>query len=231
MARLVASGVGQALPLGELLRSTRTIACVGRNYAAHARELGNAVPSELFFFLKPASALTTPRDAQRVVLPRGVGEVHHEAELALVIGATARRVRREHAMRHVAGFATAIDVTGRDLQNKAKKESLPWTRAKGYDTWCPIGQLTPRAAVSDAAALTVCLSVNGQERQRGSTGLMLHSIESIIEAVSAVMTLQPGDLILTGTPAGVGRFGQGDRLSAWIEGLHGPPLELDVVEE
>ncbi len=188
--------------MASLLRGTRTIVCVGRNYAAHARELGNAVPSELFYFLKPVSALVTPQDAQRVVLPRGVGEVHHEAELALIIGSTARRVRREHALRHVAGFATAIDVTGRDLQNKAKKDSLPWTRAKGYDTWCPIGQLTPVSAVGDVSALTVCLSVNGQERQRGSAGLMLHGVESIIEAVSAVMTLQPGDLVLTGTPAG-----------------------------
>ena len=111
--------------MASLLRGTRTIVCVGRNYAAHARELGNAVPSELFYVLKPGSALVTPQDAQRVVLPRGVGEVHHEAELALMIGSTARRVRREHALRHVAGFATAIDVTGRDLQNKAKKDSLP----------------------------------------------------------------------------------------------------------
>jgi acylpyruvate hydrolase len=217
--------------LTALLRETRTIVCVGRNYAAHAKELGNAVPSELFYFLKPVSALVTPLDAQRVVLPRGVGEVHHEAELAVIIGSTARRVRREHALRHVAGFATAIDVTGRELQNKARKDSLPWTRAKGYDTWCPIGQLTPLSAVGDVSALTVCLSVNGQERQRGSAGLMLHGVESIIEAVSAVMTLQRGDLVLTGTPAGVGRIDKGDRLSAWIEGLHGQPLELEVVEE
>eukprot|EP00514_Thraustochytrium_sp_LLF1b_P005860 CAMPEP_0184512530 /NCGR_PEP_ID=MMETSP0198_2-20121128/2928_1 /TAXON_ID=1112570 /ORGANISM="Thraustochytrium sp., Strain LLF1b" /LENGTH=223 /DNA_ID=CAMNT_0026902557 /DNA_START=111 /DNA_END=782 /DNA_ORIENTATION=- len=215
-----------------LLSRTRTIVCIGRNYAAHASELSNAVPSEPFYFLKPISALVTPEsDCQEIVLPHGVGEVHHEGELAVVIGSTAHKVSKAAAMSVVAGLAASVDVTGRELQNKAKEKRLPWTRAKGYTTWCPVGHVTSIDEVTNLEKLQVCLSVNGEERQRSEVANMIFDIPTLIHEVTKVMVLSPGDLILTGTPAGVAKLEPGDRVKCWIEGLSAPPLEVEVVSD
>jgi 2-keto-4-pentenoate hydratase/2-oxohepta-3-ene-1,7-dioic acid hydratase in catechol pathway len=178
------------------------IVCVGRNYAAHAKELGHDVPKEPLLFLKPPSALVGPGGVVR--LP-GVSErVEHEAELAVVIGERARCVNAADAMGVVFGYSCACDVTARDLQKKDGQ----WARAKGFDTFCPIGpwietKLDPRAQL-------VRCRVGGHVRQDGAAANMIFDVATLVAYVSAIMTLEPGDVILTGTPEGVGPLAPGD---------------------
>ncbi|NJE61834.1 fumarylacetoacetate hydrolase family protein [Thermococcus sp. 21S7] len=208
------------------LRPSKII-CLGRNYAEHARELGNEVPKEPVIFLKPPSSLVGPKQA--IILPRGSGEVHHEVELAVIMGKRGRRIPREKAMDYVLGYTVLLDITARDLQREAMRKGLPWTVAKGFDTFAPVG---PRVvdkrelAVDD---LEIGLKVNGEIRQLARTSEMIFKIPEIIEYVSGVMTLEPGDMIATGTPAGVGPLRHGDRVEAWIEGIG--TLEEDVLAE
>jgi 2-keto-4-pentenoate hydratase/2-oxohepta-3-ene-1,7-dioic acid hydratase in catechol pathway len=173
------------------------IVCVGRNYLEHARELGNEIPERPLLFLKPPSALVA--DGEPIVLPLESTRVEHEGEIAVVIGRRARRVRAEDAWDHVAGVAPLNDVTARDLQ----KTDGQWTRAKGFDTFCPLGRVVPLDGV-DREALEVVCRVNGEVRQRGSVAEMAFPIPALIAYISGVMTLEPGDVIATGTPAGVG---------------------------
>ncbi len=187
------------------------ILCVGRNYAAHAAELGNQVPKYPLWFMKPPSALIGPGES--VVLPPESQRVEHEAELAVVIGERARHVPAERALEHVFGYAIACDVTARDLQ----KTDGQWTRAKGFDTFCPVGPAIVTGI--DPRALGVRLSVNGELRQNGNTSQMVFSIATLIAEASRVMTLEPGDLLLTGTPEGVGPLTHGDRVKIEIDGL------------
>ena len=188
------------------------IVCVGRNYAAHARELGNDVPERPLIFLKPPSALIGDGDA--IVLPPESQRVEHEAEIALVIGRRARNVPAAAAMDFVAGFAPLNDVTARDLQ----KADGQWTRAKGFDTFCPVGAITPAAAV-DWPALEIVCRVNGDVRQRGRARDMTFDFPALVAYISRVMTLEPGDLIATGTPEGVGPLEPGDLVEVEIPGL------------
>lgn len=180
--------------------------CIGRNYVAHARELNNPVPGKPFFFLKPTSSLLPCSREQpgEIQAPPGVSELHHEVELAVVVGKKASRVNAEEAMDYVKGYAIALDVTARDLQEKAKASGKPWTEAKGYDTFCPIGNFVDKSKVSDPHGLNLYLKVNGTMKQHDSTSLMIFRIPQLVEAVTRVMTLNEDDLILTGTPAGVG---------------------------
>ncbi|HEX2076212.1 MAG TPA: fumarylacetoacetate hydrolase family protein [Longimicrobium sp.] len=189
------------------------IVCVGRNYLEHARELGNEMPERPLIFLKPPSSVIAHGDA--IVLPPESERVEHEGEIAVVIGTRARRVRAAEAWEHVAGIAPLNDVTARDLQ----KTDGQWTRAKGFDTFCPLGTMTPLQAVRDRDALEVVCRVNGQERQRGRITDMAFSIPVLIEYISAVMTLEPGDVIATGTPAGVSPLHPGDVVEVEIPGI------------
>jgi 2-keto-4-pentenoate hydratase/2-oxohepta-3-ene-1,7-dioic acid hydratase in catechol pathway len=211
---------------GEQVAAGKVIGVVG-NYAAHRVEMGHgaAAPGELHFFLKASSALLP--GGGTIVLPR-VGRVEHEVELAVVVGERARRVRAAEAMRHVLGYAVGLDVTAREVQARAKQQGLPWDEAKGYDTFAPVGQVRPAGEVPDPHALAIGLDVNGAPRQRGSTAQMLVRVPGIVERLSSVMTLERGDVILTGTPAGVGPIAPGDKLAARIEGL--PELRCDAVE-
>ena len=188
------------------------IVCVGRNYVEHARELGNEVPERPLIFLKPASALIG--DGTAIVLPAASRQVEHEGEIALVIGRTARRVAAADAWDHVAGIAALNDVTARDLQ----KGDGQWTRAKGFDTFCPLSEWTPLARV-DRENLSVVCRVNGEVRQEGHVRQMAFPIPVLIEYISAVMTLEPGDVIATGTPAGVGPLHDGDLVEVEIPGV------------
>jgi acylpyruvate hydrolase len=253
------------------LNMVRSIVCVARNYAAHARELGNAVPTKPFFFLKPASSIVFKggkRPGQkddgklpRIALPRSMlapGETHHEVELALVIGADLERgslrspdrsdspePKESHGdagdaaliNRCVSHVAVAIDATAREVQQKAKDKGQPWTLAKGIDTFCPLGPLIPLSGsplegpnalemgelppvsaenggsavtASDLSDVLLRLRVNGDVRQLGSTKLMLHPVPALLRAVTEFMTLRRGDLLLTGTPEGVGPLVDGD---------------------
>jgi 2-keto-4-pentenoate hydratase/2-oxohepta-3-ene-1,7-dioic acid hydratase in catechol pathway len=187
------------------------IVCVGRNYAAHARELGNEVPAEPLLFLKPPSSLIG--DGDTIYLPSASRRIEFEAEIGVVIGRTLRRVSAGEAERGIEGFVCLNDVTARDLQ----KQDSQWTRAKGFDTFCPVG---PRVVKGlDWRDLEVVGRVNGEERQRGSTAAMVFPIPVLLAYISEIMTLEPGDLVATGTPAGVGPLAPGDVVEVEIAGV------------
>ena len=187
------------------------IACIGRNYAAHARELGNDVPTSPLVFLKPPSALLGP--GQPIVLPPESKQVEFEAEIGVVIGRRLRRASVEDAERAIDGFVCANDVTARDLQ----KTDGQWARAKGFDTFCPVGPRLARGL--DWRKLEVICRVNGVERQRAPASDMVFPIPMLLAHVSAFMTLEPGDLLLTGTPEGVGPLAAGDVVEVEVPGV------------
>ncbi|HEV7591243.1 MAG TPA: fumarylacetoacetate hydrolase family protein [Longimicrobium sp.] len=188
------------------------IVCVGRNYLEHARELGNDVPERPLVFLKPPSSLLA--DGEAIVLPPESAQVEHEGEIALVIGRRARHVAEAEAWDVVAGIAPLNDVTARDLQ----KTDGQWTRAKGFDTFCPLGAAVPLDGI-DRDRIEVVCRVNGEVRQHGRVGEMAFSIPRLIAYISGVMTLEPGDVIATGTPAGVGPLRPGDVVEVEIPGV------------
>lgn len=195
------------------------ILAVARNYAAHAKELGNEVPEAPLFFSKASSIAVGP--GSPIVIPRDLeGEVHHEAELAVVIGRAGRRIPRETALDYVAGYACANDVTARTLQLSLKDRKLPWFAGKNLDTFLAFGPaMVPADLVSDPGALTIRCRVNGELRQDAPTSLMLNDVPALIEHVSRHLTLLPLDVILTGTPAGVGPLVAGDTVEVEIDGL------------
>jgi 2-keto-4-pentenoate hydratase/2-oxohepta-3-ene-1,7-dioic acid hydratase in catechol pathway len=186
------------------------IVCVGRNYAAHARELGNTVPERPLLFLKPPSALI--RDGAAIELPADSERVEHEGEIAVVIARRARHVAASEALACIAGFAPLNDVTARDLQ----KLDVQFTRAKSYDTFCPVGEF---AAQPDWRALEVIARVNGVVRQHGRAADMVFGIPDLIAYITRVMTLEPGDIIATGTPEGVGPLVAGDEVEIEVPGV------------
>jgi 2-keto-4-pentenoate hydratase/2-oxohepta-3-ene-1,7-dioic acid hydratase in catechol pathway len=187
------------------------IVCIGRNYRAHAAELGNDVPTLPLIFLKPPSAVIA--DGQRIVLPSQSQQVEYEGEIGVVIGSRVRNVAESEAAGVVSGICAVNDVTARDLQ----KTDGQWTRAKGFDTFCPIGPIYDYQG--DFSALTVVTRVNGAERQRAGADLMVFAIPRLIAFISSVMTLEPGDVIATGTPAGVGRLHPGDVVDVDVVGV------------
>jgi 2-keto-4-pentenoate hydratase/2-oxohepta-3-ene-1,7-dioic acid hydratase in catechol pathway len=187
------------------------IVCVGRNYAAHAAELGNEVPAEPLLFMKPPSAVIGP-GVDIELLPE-MGRVDHEAELAVVIGKTGRFIPPAQALEHVLGYTCANDVSDRDFQ----KKDVQFTRAKGFDTFCPLGPWIETDL--DPGSVAVRSRVNGELRQDGHTSLMLFNVPTLIGHISRVMTLFPGDLILTGTPAGVNPLRPGDAVEIEVEGI------------
>jgi len=206
---------GRVLPLADLrllapVIPSKVIA-VGRNYGAHAKELGNEVPPEPMIFLKPSTSVIGPMES--IMLPWQSEQVEHEAELAVVIRRLCRDVPAHAADEVIWGYACANDVTARDLQRRDGQ----WTRAKGFDTFCPIGPwIETDFRVADA---TIRCTVNSEVRQQAELTEMVFDVPTLIEAVSAVMTLVPGDVILTGTPAGVGPLREGDTVTVAIEGI------------
>jgi len=196
--------------MASFIHTGKKIIAIGRNYAEHAKELGNAIPKEPFFFLKPTTSYLRP--GGRIEIPRGV-LAHHEVELGVVIGSAGRDISESQADSHIAGYALAIDMTGRNMQEAVKKKGLPWTAAKGFDTFTPIGPFIPKQAVPDPHNLILALKVNGTYKQKGSTADMIFNIPRLIAHVSSIMSLEPGDLILTGTPSGVGPLHPGDHVN------------------
>jgi 2-keto-4-pentenoate hydratase/2-oxohepta-3-ene-1,7-dioic acid hydratase in catechol pathway len=187
------------------------IVCVGRNYAEHAKELGNEAPSEPIIFLKPPSGLLA--HGGTIHRPPVSQRVDHECELAIVIGTIAKNVKRADWRDFVRGFACANDVTARDLQ----KKDVQFTRAKSFDTFCPLGPCIEDDL--DVSALRLQTRVNGAVKQDGNTSQMVFPCDFLVEFISSVMTLLPGDVILTGTPAGVGPLNAGDTVEVEIEGI------------
>jgi 2-keto-4-pentenoate hydratase/2-oxohepta-3-ene-1,7-dioic acid hydratase in catechol pathway len=220
---------GERLPLADarLLAPViprSKIVGIGRNYADHAAELGNDVPASPLMFLKPNTSVIGPQDA--VVLPRQSREVHHEAELAVVIGRLCKDVPRERAAEVIFGYTCADDVTARDLQASDGQ----WARAKGFDTFCPLGPWL--TTVLDPSDLAIECRVNGEVRQRARTSAMVHDVAGLVAEVSSAFTLLPGDVILTGTPAGVAPVADGDTVEIEIEGIgvlrHGVVAETSL---
>lgn len=188
------------------------IVCVGRNYVEHARELGNTVPEHPLIFLKPPSSIIGDGDA--IELPPQSSQVDHEGEIGVVIGKRAHRIAAADAYGIIAGYLPVNDVTARDLQRTDDQ----WTRAKGFDTFCPLGSMKPAAEV-DVDRLEILCRVNGEVRQHGKIGEMAFSIPVLIEYITSVMTLEPGDIIATGTPAGIGPLRPGDVVEVEIPGV------------
>jgi 5-carboxymethyl-2-hydroxymuconate isomerase len=197
----------QQFPIGKIV-------CLARNYAEHAKELGNETPTAPVLFMKPASSVIG--DGEAVRIPPYSQECHYEVELAVLIGKEAQHVSVDHALEYVAGYGVSIDMTLRDVQNQMKAKGLPWEIAKGFDTACPLSDFVPAAQVPDPHELTLKLAVNGEARQNGTSSDMINRIPQIIAHISGIFTLDPGDVILTGTPAGVGQVKAGDIMTAEI---------------
>jgi 5-carboxymethyl-2-hydroxymuconate isomerase len=190
------------------------ILCIGRNYVDHIKELGNETPGAPVVFMKPATAVI--RNGEKILIPPYSSNCHYEAELAVLIGEDGKDLKEAEALNHVAGYGVAIDMTLRDVQDDLKQKGLPWEIAKGFDTSCPLSDFVPSTQVTDPQQLQIRLSLNGEERQNSSTALMINSVARIISYLSSIFTLEEGDIILTGTPAGVGQVQSGDRLEASI---------------
>jgi len=200
------------------------IVCLLRNYAEHARELDNPLPERPSFFLKPPSSLL--ENGREVIFPPGVKALHHEVELAVIIGSGGRYIIEDEALEHVKAFTIMLDMTARDLQDAAKKSGLPWSESKGFDTFAPVGPSALTPAEFDHHGRRIWLKVNGEVRQDGNTDGMLYPVERIISAVSGVMTLVEDDILMTGTPSGVGPVAPGDEIEAGIEGME--PLRCSI---
>lgn len=194
---------GLNLPVG-------TVYCIGRNYASHAKELGNTVPDEPVVFIKPIGTICFNNSI--IKLPALSSDVHFEGEIVIAISKTGKHISVENAHEYIAGYATGIDFTARDLQEKAKMKAHPWAIAKGFDQFAPIGDFIPASEIPVGAPLSITLKKNGEVKQHGNTSQMLFSVHEIISYLSTIFTLRAGDLIFTGTPAGVGAVKSGDGL-------------------
>lgn len=210
MATRALVGTTQVFNIGKIV-------CLARNYAAHAQELGNETPAAPVLFMKPATAVIA--DGGMVCIPAYSHDCHYEVELAVLIGAPCRAVTVEDALTYVAGYGVAIDMTLRDVQNQLKAKGLPWEIAKGFDTSCPLSDFIQAVEVGDPQNLNLRLSVNGEIRQDGNSSDMIHRIAQVISHISAIFTLESGDVILTGTPAGVGQVRAGDVMVAEITSI------------
>jgi 2-keto-4-pentenoate hydratase/2-oxohepta-3-ene-1,7-dioic acid hydratase in catechol pathway len=213
--------------------SAGTLFCIGRNYIDHAKELDNPVPSQPLVFLKSRNTLVYPSPDAEILLPSESSDVHHEVELVLAIGEALHHATEEEAFEAIAGIAVGIDCTARDLQSKAKEKGHPWTLAKGFHTFSPVGEFVPFDQLgahhaTDLSTLTISCSVNGEQRQIGSVSDMIFSPVSLIQYVSTICPLVPGDVLFTGTPAGVAKLHAGDTLQATLHETSST-LSLDVV--
>ena len=195
------------------------VVCVGSNYANHIKEMGSATPTEPVLFIKPETAICDIR--QPLSIPKNLGAVHHEIELAVLIGSTLKQATEQHVVQAIAGYGVALDLTLRDIQAGCKKAGQPWEKAKGFDNSCPLSGFIPVSEFNeDPQNVELKLMVNGVVRQQGTTADMIHKIVPLIAYMSQFFTLRAGDVILTGTPEGVGPMVSGDRLEISLGG-HG----------
>jgi fumarylpyruvate hydrolase len=199
----------------------RRIYCVGRNYEEHAKEMGYTGREPPFFFLKPADAIVAVPEGEtgEIPYPAGTSNLHHEIELVAAIGTGGSNLKAAEAMAHVWGWAVGLDMTRRDLQNEMKKQGRPWEIGKAYDASAPIGPIVPKAAAGDAGDAAIELAVNGVVKQSSRTSKLIWSVAETIEHLSAYWRLEPGDLIYTGTPEGVGAVKPGDLMEGRVEGV------------
>ena len=197
------------------------IYCVGRNYAEHAQEMGFTGREPPFFFLKPADTVVPVPfgETGQIDYPSATSDFHHEIELVVAVGRGGSGIRAADAPAHIWGYAVGLDMTRRDLQNEMKKQGRPWCIGKAFEQSAPIGPIVPITRCGERLGGAITLAVNGVQRQRGDLGDLIWSVNETIEQLSAAWTLQPGDLIFTGTPAGVGAVVRGDVMEGAIEGL------------
>ena len=196
----------------------RRVYCIGRNYGAHAREMGHDPDREPpFFFMKPADAVVD--GAESIRYPPRTADFHHEIELVVAIGQGGSNIAVNQALGHVYGYAVGIDFTRRDLQKEAKKLGRPWATAKGFDQSAPVSAIHPASDIGHPGAGRIWLAVNGEERQIGDLNELIWDIAESVAELSTLFRLEPGDLIFTGTPAGVGSVNVGDRITGGIEGI------------
>ncbi len=212
----------------DALFPVRRVYCVGRNYEEHAQEMGFTGREPPFFFLKPADAILVAESGQTTPLPYPslTQNLHHEVELVVAIGRGGKNIRAADAQQHIFGYAVGLDMTRRDLQADMKKQGRPWCIGKAHDQSAPMGPITPAAQVANITQAALWLEVNGQERQRSHIAQLIWNIGEIIEHLSAAWELHSGDLIYTGTPAGVAAVVRGDTLTAGVDGL--VPIALRV---
>ncbi len=219
----------QGAPSLELPIQSSKIICLAKNYPAHAREMGvepENLPTNPDLFLKPNSALIGP--GENIIFPPQVQQVDHEVELAVIIGKKGKNIPLEESFDYIFGYTILLDITARDIQALAKKKGRPWFPSKGFDTFSPIGPVIVTSdEIDDPQNLDLELKVNGQVKQEGNTRDMICNIEHIISYCSSITTLEPGDIIATGTPSGVGPVNTGDRISATIESIG--TLEVGVI--
>ncbi|ALX95389.1 isomerase/hydrolase [Serratia fonticola] len=192
------------------------VVCVGSNYSDHIKEMGSATPPEPVLFIKPETALCDIR--QPVAIPKGLGSIHHEVELAVLIGTPLKQANEDRVARAIAGYGVALDLTLRDLQAGFKKAGQPWEKAKAFDGSCPISGFIPVAEFGDPQNAELSLSINDELRQQGNTRDMINPILPLIAYMSRFFTLRAGDIILTGTPQGVGPMVSGDMLKISLNG-------------
>ncbi|KAF3481604.1 uncharacterized protein GIQ15_04363 [Arthroderma uncinatum] len=216
--------------MASIRANCRKVVCIGRNYADHIAELKNSKPKQPFFFLKPPSSILIP-GAGPVLRPKGV-KLHYEVELGLIMGSRLR----DHgpndikgALDSIAGYVVAIDMTARNVQDSAKRAGLPWSIAKGFDTFSPISSLISKSSIPDPHNATLHLEVDGVSKQLDNTGLMIYRIPRQLADISRVMTLDPGDLVLTGTPKGVGEVTDGQVMTAGVR-VDGKEIEEGRLE-
>lgn len=208
--------------------SVQNIFCIGRNYVEHAKELNNPIPSSPVVFLKPNSSLCF--NGENLIIPKLSNRVDHEVEIVLVIGKAGKNIPESEAHNYISHLGIGLDFTARDLQDKAKEKSLPWTIAKGFDTFAAVGNFNAfTGAASELEEIGFQLEVNGEIKQKGTTAQMIFPIVSLVSYLSKIFTLSEGDLIFTGTPSGVGGLKQGDKLLASMTG--GQSLSLGVLNE
>ncbi len=208
MHQVKIKGSEKSYPVGKIV-------CLGRNYLDHIRELGNQVPDRAVIFCKPASSIIP--DGGTIEIPDYSHDCHHELELALLIGKSGKNISTQDALNYIVGYGVALDLTLRDVQTEQRERGLPWEIAKGFDTSCPLSDFVAAEQVDNPNNIRLTLTVNGEIRQEGTTAQMMRSVEQIIAEISKFYTLEEGDIILTGTPAGVSAIESGDQLVGEIE--------------
>lgn len=227
MSQLFKRGISYTSTTQSLRKNASKVVCIGRNFADHIAELKSAKPKQPFFFLKPPSSILLPGEGP-VIRPKGV-VLHHEVELALIIGKNLKDLEEKNtqeAFDAIQSYALCVDMTARNIQDEAKKKGLPWSIAKGFDTFLPISNVIPKSAIPDPHNIELYLQVNDElePRQYDNTNLFLFQIPRILAHISKVFTLEAGDIVITGTPKGVGPVIPGDIISAGIT-VNGKDLE------
>ncbi len=211
-------GIERNISIGKLV-------CLARTYKKHAKEMKSDIPKFPFLFFKPASSIIFNGDS--IVYPDISSCLHHEVELGVIIGKKCKNVSSNEALDYIFGYCLALDITARDIQTEAKKKGWPWSIAKGFDTFAPISSVVLKDEVTNPNSLDLYLKVNGDIKQKSNTKYMIFSVEEIIEYISKIMTLETGDLIMTGTPEGVGEIKKGDILEGFLSNICS--LKVDVI--